>query len=79
VLAANLGKMDSIIANPVQEEGKVEWIWNEMFQVNDKSIIHNRVKIDYLLFLQEQIKGIIISTNNSALPKNLESILGLRD
>ena len=51
VLAANLGKMDSSVANPVQEEGKVEWIWNEMYQVNGNSIINNRVMIKMILII----------------------------
>ncbi len=50
LLAANLGKMDSSVARPVKEEGKVEWIWNEMFQVNDKSI-NNRVIILMIIII----------------------------
>jgi tetrahydromethanopterin S-methyltransferase subunit G len=53
--------MDSSVANPVQEEGKVEWIWNEMYQVNGKSIINNR--------------GIITMIIIIALPKILRIIL----
>jgi hypothetical protein len=42
--------MDSSVARPVKEEGKVEWIWNEMFQVNDKSI-NNRVIILMIIII----------------------------